>query len=284
MLRFSRPKGPGFGISGGFYLSVLATHARLPSLLSIVNPAGGGGAVTGFGVPLADDATKDALGAPLERGAYGIASKDKKTVLRMMVVSKEEAGFDTETVARYSESLGISGELLNRIRATWTLLQLRFESHDPAVYPALDFLLAIAVRLAELTDGAIADPICRRYLLPDQAFAKPRLDPHVDVREHVAVHANPMGSAIRVFTLGLQKFALPEVEIQNLSVGQEKVADSFLLNLGQRILLGSLLRTGQRLGEFEVIDGGFDRALWEGIPCLELRPRGMRTADEALTS
>src|SRR5436190_1574007 len=104
MLRFSRPKGPGFGISGGYYLSVLSSHATLPRIIEVINPTGDGGAVTGFGAPLALDATKQALAEPMSRGAYVLASKDRKTVLKMLVMSKDETGFDPEAVARHSES------------------------------------------------------------------------------------------------------------------------------------------------------------------------------------
>ncbi len=284
MLRFSKPKGPGFGISGGFYLSVLSSHAALPAILMVLNPKGEGGAVTGFGVPLASDSTKEMLARPMERGAYGLASKDRKTVLKMLVISKEEAGFDPEAVARHSERLGVEGELLNRIRAAWTILQLRFESHDPSVYPALDFLLAVASRLGTLTDGAVADPISQRYLLPNQVFAKPRLNALVDAREHVSVQLRGTPAGVHAYTKGLQKLGLPELEIQTLSPGSEVAAERFLLAACQSELEGKVVRSGQRLGKFEVKEGGFDRGLWEGIPVFELLPPKAMTASEALGS
>lgn len=284
MLRFSRPKGPGFGISGGFYLSVLSSHASLPTLLQIINPAGDHGAVVGFGVPMASNATKDSLQQPIERGAYGLASKDRKTALTMFVVPKEEAGFDPEPVVRHSQTLGLQGEILDRIRATWTLLQVKFEAHDPAVYPALDFLLAIVARLGILTEGAIADPISMRYLLPEQVFAKPRVNPLVDAREHIAVHLRGTSAGVHAYTKGLQKFSLQELEILSLDPGSEIPAEQLLMTSSQKILEGKLLHSGSRIGRFEVRDGGFDRALWEGIPCFELLPPTKMTASEALES
>ncbi|HWA82377.1 MAG TPA: hypothetical protein VG820_03015 [Fimbriimonadaceae bacterium] len=284
MLRFSRPKGPGFGISGSFYLSVLSARATLPAIVEVANPTGQGNAVVGFGVPLAPDAPKESLRYPMVRGAYGLASKDRKTVLRMLVVSKEEAGFDPDTVARNSTSLGLSDELTDRIRATWSILQLHFESHDPSVYPALDFLLSCVFRLAALSEGAIADPISQRYLLPEQVFAKPRLNPLVDAREHVAVHLRGTTSGVHAYTRGLQKFALQELEIKSLSPGSEMVAERFLLAACQKILEGRLVGSGHKIGRFEVREGGFDRELWEGIPCFELLPPTSTTATEALES
>lgn len=282
MLRFSRPKGPGFGISADFYLSVLASQAVLPPLLRVVNPAGEGGAATGFGVPLAADATKDSLGQPLTRGAYALASKDRKSVLKLVVVSKDEIGFDTEAVARHSESLGLEGEALARIRATWTLLQLRFESHDPDVYPALDFVLALAARLATLTDGVVADPISQRYLLPEEVFARPRVNPRVDAREHVAIHIRGDSAGVHAYTKGIQKFAMPELEILGLEPGSEVAVESFLLGAAQSILEGHVLKVGRRVGRFQVREGGLDPGLWEGIPCLVLEPPAGLSPTQAL--
>lgn len=282
MLRFRRPKGPGFGISGGFYMSVLSAQATLPPLLRILNPSGEGGAVTGFGIPMAANAPKESLARPMERGIYAMASKDRKTVFKVSVFSKEEAGFDPESVARHSESLGIDGELVDRIRATWNIVQFMFESYDPEVYPALDILLGLVARIGNLTDGAIADPVCMRYRLPDQVFASPRVNPLVDAREHVEVHLRGAAAGVHAFTKGLQKFALPELEIQALSPGSELGAQSLLLTLCQRELEGKLIQAGQQVGKFQVKDGGFDRALWEGIPCLELMPPATMSATEAL--
>lgn len=284
MLRFRRPKGPGFGISSAYYLSVLSSRAALPSIVEVINPAGDRGSAVGYGVPLAAEATKASLTVPIERGAYALASKDRKTVVQMLVVSKEEAGFDPDAIHRNATALGLSEELLNRIRATWTLLQLRFESHDPDVYPALDFLLGVASRIGELSEGAIADPISRRYLLPDRLFALPRVNPLVDAREHVAVHLAGSPAGVHAYTLGLQKFSRPELEMQALSPGSESAAEHFLLAASQRILEGKLVEAGQRIGRFEAREGGFDRALWEGIPCLELLPPVSMTASEALES
>lgn len=283
MLRFSRPKGPGFGISADFYLSVLASQAVLPPLLRVINPTGEGGAATGFGVPLAPDATKDSLGLPLARGAYALASKDRKTVLKLVVVSKDEIGFDTEAVARHSESLGLEGEALARIRGTWTLLQLRFESHDPAVYPALDFVLALASRLAALTDGVVADPISQRYRLPQEVFAQPRVNPLVDAREHVAIHIRGEAAGVHAYTKGLQKFAAPELEIEGLEPGSEMAAESFLTAAAQSILEGHLLKVGKRIGPFLVREGGNDPGLWEGIPCFVLVAPANLTPSQALS-
>src|SRR5688572_11612277 len=140
---FGKPKTPGFGISKAYYLSVLSAKATLPQIVEVVNPKGSDGAVEGFGAPLMTDSTKDDLQKPMSRGAYAIASKDRKTVLKLIVVPKEEAGFDPDAFLRSPQAAALPQDMANRIRATWSLLQLTFESHDPMVYPALDFFESI---------------------------------------------------------------------------------------------------------------------------------------------
>lgn len=287
MFKFSKPKGPGFGISRQFYLSVLSTKPVLPPLLAVVNPHGEQGSIAGFGAPLASGKGKEDLARPMERGIYAVASKDRKSVLKMLALSKEEAGFDPEAVALSSMSVGLEPEALDRIRATWSLLQLTFESHDPEVYPSLDFLLSVCARLADLTDGVVADPVAQRYLLPDKLFMRPRLDPKVDVREHVGIKGRVSQSANHVYTLGFQKFGLPELELDQVPDTLVAKAEGLLLAVGQSVLLGRVLHAGDRFeasgGRFEARAGGLDRGLWEGVPCLELLPERGST-EQALSA
>jgi hypothetical protein len=285
--QFSKPKNPGFGISKGYYLSILASHAVLPTVRELANPNAEAGALEGFAVPL-QGSDKTLLERPMERGYYAIAAKDQKTVLKLTVVSKEEAGFDSEAFARSELAVGASSELLSRVRATWTLCQLTFESHHPMVYPALDFLLGIAKRLAELSEGTIADPISQRYLLPDQVFSprRERLSLEVYAEEHIVPKFRLRPDGLQSFTLGMQKFAMPELEILNMFEGDEAAAAMSLLWLSQKMLEGTKIAEGYEVGDprnpFEVRIGGFDKGLWEGIPVWELLPPTSSTTSDAL--
>lgn len=250
LFQFSKPKNPGFGLSADFYLTVLSSKAPLPSILELVNPATANGAVEGFGAPLASGADKASLSLPLERGVWVVASKDRKTVLRLRVLSKEEAGFDPEAFLRSAKSAGIADDVAARLRATWSLLQFTFESHDAMVYPALDFLLDVAERAANLTDGLVADPICARYLLPEAVRHRPPVDSRVDARDHVTVGARVADGSIAAHTAGLRKFSLPELEIDGLDESDLTSATTFLLATAQAILLGQRLEPGSRFGKF----------------------------------
>lgn len=287
LFQFKRPKGPGFGISAGFYLTVLSSKATLPPLLSVMAPNGENGAVEGFAIPLgASGEDKSILAEPIRRGGYALTSKDRKTIIRMMVLSKEEAGFDPEFFAA-SELASISDpELVNRVRGTWTILQLAFETHDPNVYPSVRLLLAASKRLAELTEGVVADSISRRYLLPKDVFHEPAADPKIDARDVVSVTTREQKFGTHFFTLGMSKFNLPEFELTGVEPHAEHLAPLFLLGLAQTSLLGDLPELGAKAGAdampFELRQGGLDLDLWGDHDVIELLPPSDRTSSEAL--
>ena len=286
--QFSKPKGPGFGISSNFYLTVLSSKPTLPALLEAIAPGGEHGSVEGFGVPLGNAGDKSVLAQPMTRGAYALASKDRKTLVKMLILSKEEAGFDPEPFAMSSLAAESDAELVTRIRSTWIVLQLAFETHDPEVYPAVKFMLDLSKRLAELTDGVVADSISRRYLLPEKVFHIPTASDKLDARDVVAISYRTRPDGIHCFTLGMQKFALPEFEIYGVEDHSHDLAAVFLLGLCQTALLGKLAEAGAKAGSsampFEIRNGGLDRAMWEGIDCFELLPPTRNTATEALIS
>jgi len=251
-----------------------------------VNPKSAGAAVAGFGAPLAGGTDESLLDQPMIRGVYAFASLDRKTVLKAMVIPKEEAGFDPQALLNSPLVLQLEAELMNRIRATWNLVQLSFESHDPGVYPALRFLLGIAERLGVLTDGVIADPIAQRYLLPDQLRHSRSPEGVIDARDFVSVQQDRRQADYSVHTLGMQKFQLPELELIGISEQSVPTATRFLEGLCQSVLSGKTLAEGDRVGDARkpliVAAGGLDRGRWEGIACFELIPEKRASIQESL--
>lgn len=284
-LQFSRPKGPGFGISKAYYLSVLSSKPVMPPILALINPKQEGGAIEGFGAPLMPGVGKDFLSQPMIRGAYALASKDRKTVIKMLVLSKEEAGFDPEPIVRSRLAETLDPEIIVSIRSTWMLAQLTFESHDPGVFAAIHFHLQLASRLARLTEGVVADPIAQRYLLPNDVVGATSAT-SVCAPDLVTIHSKQRPDGYHVFTLGMQKFALPELEIVGIDPQVLDLASRFLLGMSQSVLNSKLLYSGAHVGDpsvpFELREGGLDRGLWEGIPVLELLPPTRATATDAL--
>lgn len=284
LLNFSRPRTPGYGLSKGYYLSVLAAKMPLPSLAQLVEPKGSGGAVAAFGVPMDSNKGKASLAEPLQRGVYGIASLDRKTVLRLIVVSKEEAGFDAEAAARTMAG-SLDPEAQARLQATWTLLQFTFEAHDPAVLPAVKLLLDVVRRAAELTEGMVGDPLSQRYLAPDQVQVVEDALP-ADAIVAVDTRATPDGHA--VYTLGMQKLALPEFELNGVSEARVQAAKGLLYSAAQRVIDHGPVNPGDVLGAsgaaFRVAPGGLDRGHWDGVPCYELVSEAVTGTDAALSA
>jgi hypothetical protein len=264
LLKFSAPKGPGYRLSSGFYLSVLATRNPMPSLLQIIHPQGADGAVHGFGVPLAQQTDKSELIRPLHRGAYGLASLDRKTVLRMTVVSKEEAGFDPQAIVRSSFAAEFGPEVVNRIGATWSLLQFTFESHDPEVLPALNFLITLVTRIGGLTDGIIADPLAETYRLPEQYLTPSefRIDHHLSVTHGTTSTA--------LVTHGMAKINQPEIVLPEVPPELTHLATPFLLGVGESVFRRGPLRPGVMVGSpsapFSIAESGSQPVSWELIP------------------
>ncbi len=286
LLPAKKVKTPGYGISGHFYLSVLANTATLPPLLTVVNPNGDAGAPKGFGVPLRADADKESLTQPMPRGHYAIASPDQKTVLQTTVIPVEEAGFQPDPFLNSESGKALPEDERARIKAAWHLVQLTFKSFDPTIYPALDFLLVIARRLGELTDGIIADPISQTYKLPsDLISARPESE-KFSVQDHVAVKSRFDQGRLHCHTLGLQKFGLAEFEMSGVPTEIPDVAERFLLGLSKTSMNGVKIEPGETAGSparpIQIAEGGFDKSLWEGIRVLELIPEGGWAIEESL--
>lgn len=285
LLKFKPNKGPGFEIKPTFYLSVMAAQMPLPSIRQVVEPQGENGAIKGFGVPLAGN--KEDLDRAMERGVYAIASIDRKTVLRATVVSKEEAGFNPEPFLQSDLASELNDEMKSRMRSTWTLVQITFESFDPVVYSAVLFALAVAERIAFLSGGLVADPISQVYKMPGELISAPPNNAQLNVEDVVHIRHKISEGKLHIFTLGLQKFGLAELEIQGINPVNDALAVTFLLNVAQLSLNGAGIEVGNTLGadkerQFQVTHGGLDKAIWQGVEAYELIPQGTEDVNTVL--
>jgi hypothetical protein len=293
---FFRAKTPSFGINPNYYISVLCSSAVLPSIRDLVQPKPEGAfadAIPGFGAPLTgDDANPEALKLPLQRGAYALATPDRKTMIRMLVMGVDEAQFNPRTYAESAAAFGEDPELLARMRGAWTITQFSFQSHSPAIFPSLLFLWQVTARLAALGDGVVADPLSERYRLPHEAYHEPDLKATkgvpIDVRDLVEVKRLMQAEGLYTYTMGLQKLGLPELELSRLDETSETSAVLFLLGLVQTLVKGTRLAPGHQVGSlatpFTIAVGGLDRSRWEGIAAFELLPPSHQTASQALQS
>ncbi len=227
-----------------------------------------------LGVPLHAQADKEDLARPMQRGIYAFSSPNQKTVLKLRVFAKEEAGFEPESLLRSPLAVNLEPEVLDRIRSTWTILQLTFEAYDPALYPALELMLRLASRLAELTEGVIADPLSVAYRLPADVPSHDSGELFA-VTDFVTVQQNLGTGSWELQTTGLVKFDQPEILLAMVPDPQVTTGKSFLLSLADGVLRGKTLRPGDRLvseqgwivGESPTVTAQMVMA-----PCLEILP------------
>lgn len=283
LLDYRKRKTPGYGISDQFYLSVLSPTPHLPTLVQVLNPAGEG-AVPGFLAPLSG-AGKDVLAQPLARGQYVASSLDKKSILKMVVLPKEEAGFSPEAFLRHPSSAHLSEDMRQSISATWLLIQLSVSAHDPMVSSTMHFMLSLASHLARLTGGVVADPMAQDYLSADQTLPKFNPEDVMPASQVIKVSTPKPGYSC---THGMLKFALPELEISGFSEPLTGASQLLLLGTAQTIFNHGPLVVGAKIGDsrasFSVVSGGFDRARWDGIPVLDLLPDQTAQVDEAIAA
>ena len=226
---------------------MLAAKAQLPALLEVVRPKGGDGAVDGLGVPLQSGAAKEDLAKPMERGVYAISTADQKTVLKLRVFSREEAGFDPDAVLASPIGSVLEDEARDRIRSTWTILQLTVEAYDPALYPALDLLAQVAGRLGVLTEGVIADPLAGQYRMPEHFPSHKMPGEPFEVRDYVSVVSLLGVGNWQLTTAGLVKFAQREIGIAEVPDEWTGPASALLLSVAAGVMKGKTLEPGDRL-------------------------------------
>lgn len=281
-----KDKSPGFGIASDFYLTVLAARADLPSPSRLLHPKGEGGRVAGFIAPLDKEATKEDLERPLQAGHYVIASLDKKTVLQLTIVPKEHVQYDPEAVIRTLGS-DLSPETAQRMRATWNLLQLTIKSFHRSVYPTLNFLLLVAQKLGYETDGVIADPLSEAYRLPQDLIAPPNDPLPFATRDFVRIKIVDYNKNTRLHTLGMVKFALPELEIVDVPESHSAIAVGLLYSLATYRLTGQSIEPGNVFGDRKHplrVAHSADSDYWQGRPALELIPDNREVITETLDS
>ena len=100
---------------------------------------------------------------------------------------------------------------------------------------------ALTHRLAELTDGLPWDAECR-LLYSRAAWRQRRVDSWQgevpDVRGHVNMHAYRNPDLVRIITLGMRKFGLPDLVVAQTPSGNSRAAGNTVNACAQRLLEG----------------------------------------------
>lgn len=249
LFKFGMPKTPGFGISASYYLTLAASRTPLPALAEIVDPYGKDGAVAGMGVPNDPMMGKETLTQPLIRGSYTFTTRDKRSVVAATVLTKSELGFDERDLLARKEMQGIDPIKRSRLERVSVMIQLKFLSHAPEVYPAIDFILHLAERIGVLSEAVVADPLSERWLLPEHLFFPRDLDVRFSVRDmvDVTIRRTPDHGLV-LDTRGLCKFDLPEFHCSDVDEDILELGVDLLYTLSHSVMLGEKFRPGETVG------------------------------------
>lgn len=277
---FGKRKQPsGLTLNRNFYLSVLAPGRGLPPLLSLINPDGSNGAVTGFGAPLSEGASRDLLNMPMPTGAYALTTRAQDTVVQMDVFTmKQVPSFSVPRTAAEREAAGITPEVAQRLDRAEYLVNFLIRGYRDAL-ESTRFFLDLVARMGTISEGAVADALAEAYRLPGDLALKSRLHPLVDFREIGTVRLAPDDDGtLWVSSRGLIKFNLPEFEMFGVPREYSDAAARMIAAAGQQALIGMPMRPGESAfspnSPLLIHEGTRNRHLWGDRPTLEFRDPG----------
>lgn len=233
-------------LNKNFYLSILAGPGPLPPMLQVVNPDGSNGAVAGFGAPLSEGVSKDMLNQPLLVGSYAITTKNRDTVLLFDLFELAQVPhFRLPEDPKSLAEADLVGEKLALAKGAQYLMTLTFKGYSPELFPSVRFFLDVASRIAELSNGVIADPLAEVYRDPKEFRLPGRLDPRLDFREIGSIKAVALSDGLWISTRGLAKFNLPEFEMFGIPMDLRDGAARMLIAAAQQTLLGLPMKAGE---------------------------------------
>lgn len=246
LLPFRKKKpATSLSINKNFYLSVLSPTEQLPPLLQIVNPDGSNGAVRGYIAPLSPGASKDLLNAPLVPGAYVATTTDKLTIIQLDTFTRRQLPqFSLPQEEDLLTAVGLIEPKRAKAQNTKYITNLTIRGYDPGVYISVQFFIDIARRLAELTDGVVADPLADAYRAPDELRLSPKLDQRIDFREIGSIKVTKLEDGNWLSTRGMVKFLLPEYEMYGIPDEYSTTGALMLASACQQCLIGLPMKEG----------------------------------------
>ncbi len=213
MRLFSKPR-PILTLSKGFYMTVFSTTPIMPPIIDVIHPRRMSHAVVGMGAPLKGHADPESLAEPMKTGPYALVTMNRKTVIKTLVMPIDECDIDINAIAAEQAAIGVDFEALSRLRAAWFVTQFSFESYDPQIFASIRFLYRLTDRLAELTNGIIADPLAQRYVMPGSLFRESYDEDPLHPHELISIAELPGKDGPRLRTLGMAKFDHPDFAVE----------------------------------------------------------------------
>lgn len=163
---------------------------------------------------------------------------------------REYAPPDLESLRYFGR--GLSRDQAEALQDSEAVLILDWAYSQDHVWTGLRSAVELTASLARSTGGLIWDETTREIFSPD-AWNERRIDGWTeeipDVTKHTVIHAYKKHEYVRAITLGMEKFGLPDVVIDNFSWSLNRNMGHVVNLFAQAIAEGA---TGQRPGEFDL--------------------------------
>ena len=147
---------------------------------------------------------------------------------------------------------GLSRDQAQTLQKVDDALVLRFAHPTPSALPAYRAALQLAEQVARDTQGLLWDEETREVFTPDE-WRKRRLDSWAgdlpDAAFQTVIHAYKGDKQVRAITLGMVKFGLPDVVIDDFSWSNNRQMGNLLNAFVQALVEGATLKTP---GQYEL--------------------------------
>lgn len=167
--------------------------------------------LTGFVVQNADPAEADTA-----------VMQDGKNVATVFVLTDAQQSYPPPAIEKLRfKGLGITPVQARGLRNVTTVITITFALQQSPILPAYKMTNEFMTKLAGQAEGLLWDEETGEVMSPEfweiQRNSTWQQDTIPDIEQHITMHAYQSDSSIRIVTLGLNKFGLPDVSVPSVS-------------------------------------------------------------------
>lgn len=145
---------------------------------------------------------------------------------------------------------GLTSTQIEKVQDSEQALVLVFQYPPGRIVEGLRAANAMTEAVAREADGLIWDEITRQLFTPE-AWRSSRLEPELntavpDVSKHITIHAYPSGDYVRAITLGMSKFGLPDLVVEDFSWSNQRSVGNLINAAAQVLAEGQPFAVGGR--------------------------------------
>jgi hypothetical protein len=157
---------------------------------------------------------------------------------------------DMESLHRFGR--GLRREQAEAVQGCKSVLVLDFAYSRDHVWDGMRAALKLASTLARTTGGLVWDEETREMFVPDE-WDKRRIADWTgkvpDISKHTVIHAYNTGEYVRAITLGMAKFGLPDIVVDNFSWSLNRNIGHVINLFSQAVAEGATIKKD---GEFDL--------------------------------